>query len=86
MADVELNMNDPRSYVRMAAMIRQQIAEGRLQPGDRTPTIEGLAKEHGHARQTCAKALRQLVDEGLAYRVPGLGYFVAGDAAERVEK
>jgi DNA-binding GntR family transcriptional regulator len=49
-----------------------------------TPSIEELTQEHGHERQTCAKALRLLVDEGLAYRVPGLGYYVRPDAAERV--
>ena len=30
-------------------------------------------QEHGHARQTCAKALRVLIHEGLLYRLPGLG-------------
>jgi DNA-binding GntR family transcriptional regulator len=84
MVDVELNANDPRSYVRMAVMIRQQIAEGNLQPGDPTPSIETMAEEYRHARQTCAKALRLLVDEGLAHRVPGLGYYVTVDAIERL--
>ena len=85
MVDAGMNTNDPRSYVRMAAMIRQQIAEGKLQPGDPTPSIETMTQEHGHARQTCAKALRVLVDEGLAYRVPGLGYYVTTDAVERLK-
>jgi DNA-binding GntR family transcriptional regulator len=33
-------------------------------------------------RQTCAKVLRTLEDEGLLTRIPGLGYYVArtGDA------
>lgn len=57
MAVIEPNTNDPRSYVRMAALMRQQIAEGKLLPGDPAPTIEKLAQEHRHARQTCAKAL-----------------------------
>jgi hypothetical protein len=33
-----------------------------------------LAQEHGHARQTCSKALHLLVHERLLFRVPGLGY------------
>ena len=79
---VKPNTKDPRAYVRMATLIRQQIAEGKLQPGDPTPSIEILTKEHKHARQTCAKALRLLVDEGLAHRIPGLGYYVTADAAD----
>ena len=73
-------MNDPRAYIRMAALIRKQIAEGTLQPGDPTPSIDRLVRDHGHARQTCAKGLRLLVDEGLVHRVPGLGYYVTADA------
>jgi DNA-binding transcriptional regulator YhcF (GntR family) len=69
----------------MAALMRQQIAESKLLPGDPAPTIEGLAKEHRHARQTCAKALRLLVDEGLMC-VPGLGYYLTPDAANQLQE
>jgi DNA-binding transcriptional regulator YhcF (GntR family) len=70
----------------MATPIRQQIAEGKLQPGNPPPSIESLGKEHRHARQTCAKALRLLVDERLVHRVPGLGYYVTPDAADRLRE
>jgi DNA-binding GntR family transcriptional regulator len=60
----------------MAALVRQQIADGALQPGQPAPVIAYLAREHGHARPTCGKALRLLEDEGLLKRVPGLGYYV----------
>jgi DNA-binding GntR family transcriptional regulator len=68
---------DPRAYVRLANQIRQQITSGDLQPGQPTPSITTLCQEHGVARQTAAKALRVLESEGLVYRVPGLGYYVA---------
>ena len=68
--------SDPRAYVRLAARLRRQIADGTLQQGMPTPSITSLCQELGHARQTCAKALRILEDEGLVNRVPGLGYFV----------
>ena len=45
-----------------------------------TPSITTLSQRYGHARQTCAKALRMLEDEGLLTRIPGLGYYVTGDA------
>jgi DNA-binding GntR family transcriptional regulator len=47
-----------------------------------TPSITTLSQQYGHARQTCAKALRTLEDEGLLVRIPGLGYYVKGTAGE----
>lgn len=67
---------DPRAYVRLAAMLRQQIADGTLQPGGRTPSLTHLSHEYGHPRLTCSKALRMLEGEGLLTRIPGLGYHV----------
>ena len=70
--------SDPRAYIRLAAELRRDIASDKLQPGKPTPSITTLSQQYGHARQTCAKALRLLVDEGLLIRYPGLGYYVAG--------
>jgi Bacterial regulatory proteins, gntR family len=70
--------SDPRAYVRLAARLRREIVEGKLAPGMPTPSITTLSQEYGHARQTCAKALRTLEDEGLLTRIPGLGYYVTG--------
>ncbi len=72
--------SDPRAYVRLAARLRREIAEGTLAPGMPTPSITTLSQQYGHARQTCAKALRTLEDEGLLTRIPGLGYYVTGTA------
>lgn len=70
--------SDPRAYIRLAGELRRDIASGKLQPGKPTPSITTLSQQYGHARQTCAKALRLLVDEGLLIRYPGLGYYVTG--------
>jgi len=63
---------DPRAYVRLAALLRDQLA-----PGESLPSIRELHAKHGHSRQTVGKALRILEEEGLIYRVPGLGYYAA---------
>ena len=63
---------DPRAYVRLAALLRDQLA-----PGEPLPPIGELRRKHGHSRQTVGKAMRILADEGLIYRVPGLGYYAA---------
>jgi len=74
-------MNDPRAYVRLAALLRGQIESGELAPGKPAPSITTLSQEHGIARQTAAKALRMLESEGLVIRYPGLGYYVADRAS-----
>ena len=67
---------DPRAYVRIAGMVREMISSQVLPPGSPAPSITRLCREHGHARQTCGRAMRLLEDEGLLHRVPGLGYYV----------
>jgi len=76
MVSAHAGLADPRAYVRLAAMLRQQIGDGKLQPGERTPSLTRLSREHGHAPLTCSKALRILEGEGLLTRIPGLGYHV----------
>ena len=68
---------DPRAYMRLAALIRDQIASGTLAPGSRLPSIAVLRRQHGHSRQTVGKAMAILASEGLIYRVPGLGYYIS---------
>ncbi len=69
---------DPRAYMRLAALIRDQIASGTLAPGGRLPSIAVLRRQHGHS---VGKAMRILEGEGLIYRVPGLGYYISQSAA-----
>ena len=77
MTPAHTGLTDPRAYVRLAAIVRQQIADGTLDSGQPAPTITRLSQEHGHARPTCGKALRMLEGEGLLTRIPGLGYYVS---------
>ena len=68
---------DPRPYVRLAARIRRQIANGELTPGHATPPVTVLSQESGHTRTTCGKAMQLLEREGLLIRIAGLGYYVS---------
>jgi DNA-binding GntR family transcriptional regulator len=72
-----MDPDDPRRYVQVAASIRARIEQGDIGPGDPVPSITQLTQEHGVARQTAAKALKLLADDGLIRQYPGLGYFVA---------
>ncbi len=76
MPPTHAGLADPRAYVRVATIVRQQIIDGTLEPGRPGPSITRLSQEHGHARPTCSKALRMLESKGLLTRFPGLGYYV----------
>jgi len=70
MLPADTGLADPRAYVRLAAIVRQQIIDGTLERGQPAPSITRRSQEHGHARPTCGKALRMLEREGLLTRFP----------------
>ena len=63
-------------YRQVAAFLRAQIERGELPAGRRLPSIATLVQTYGIARTTAAKALRVLVDEGVAEVSPGMGTYV----------
>ena len=63
-------------YRQVAAFLRERIESGELAPGRRLPSIADLVQDYGIARTTAAKALRVLIDEGLAEVSPGMGTYV----------
>lgn len=67
---------DPRLHVRIEEDLRARIADGRLRPGQAAPSIAELRRAYGCCRQTAARPLQRLVEEGLLVRYPGLGYYV----------
>ena len=56
-------------YLRVAAAIRRQIADGTLRPGQPAPSGAELGRAFGFSTLTCRKALRALTADGLL--VPG---------------
>jgi GntR family transcriptional regulator len=68
--------SDVPPYLQIAAELRARITSGELPGRSRLPSVEGLVQEHGVARTTARKALRVLVDEGLARIVTGWGTYV----------
>jgi DNA-binding transcriptional regulator YhcF (GntR family) len=56
-------------YLRVAAAIRRQIADGALRPGQPAPSGAELSRAFGFSTLTCRKALRALIEDGLL--VPG---------------
>ncbi|HEY9212323.1 MAG TPA: GntR family transcriptional regulator [Ancylobacter sp.] len=64
-------------YARIQNFIRDEIASGRLTVGDRAPSEPELARHFSTTRATVARALQQLVFEGVIIRRSGSGTFVA---------
>jgi hypothetical protein len=54
-----------RKYARAAAIVRAQIADGTLKPGQPAPSGGSLARVTGFSALTCRKALRALIAEGV---------------------
>ncbi|WP_406636190.1 TetR/AcrR family transcriptional regulator C-terminal domain-containing protein [Amycolatopsis sp. WGS_07] len=65
-------------YLRIAAALREEIAQGDLPPGAKVPSTRQLASAHGVATATAAKALDVVRREGLVRAEPRSGHVVAG--------
>jgi DNA-binding GntR family transcriptional regulator len=63
------------SYVQLATILRGQIQSGEIQPRQPLPSITYLVGETGLAVGTVRRAIGVLVDEGLAFTVPGRGTY-----------
>lgn len=66
-------MGDHRA---IANALREAIASGQYQPGDKLPSERTLAERHGAARNTAREAIATLRREGLAAAEHGRGVFV----------
>jgi DNA-binding GntR family transcriptional regulator len=57
--------------------LRRRCEAGEWAPGERLPPVAELATHYEVARNTIAKALRRLADDGLIEIVPNWGTFRA---------
>jgi DNA-binding GntR family transcriptional regulator len=69
--------DDPRQWVQAAYLVLDTIEDGGLGKLGKLPTQAEVAGEMGVSRATVSHAYRELVDLGIVYLVPGLGYFAA---------
>ena len=70
-------MESDVGYADIAEHYRRLIAVGDLNPGDAMPTVNGVAEEHGVARNTAARAYELLRQEGVIRTRAGAGTVVS---------
>ena len=74
---------DPSSaeapYEQIRSQVSDRVSDGRLQPGDRLPTVRRLAGDLGLAANTVARAYRELEQGGVIETRGRAGSFVSGD-------
>lgn len=64
-------------YIAIAALVRDRIETEQLGPHTLLPSERELAEQHGVSRMTARQALSLLESEGVVYRKPPRGTFVA---------
>jgi DNA-binding GntR family transcriptional regulator len=78
MARLVIDTHSPEpSYLQLAALLRARIESGQIGPREALPSITYLTGETGLAVGTVRRAIGVLIEEGLAYTVPGRGTFAS---------
>ena len=72
--------NESPIYLQIVEIIKTQIAQGVLKPGDQVPAVRELAVTAGVNPNTMQKALTELERTGLVYSQRTSGRFITEDA------
>jgi DNA-binding GntR family transcriptional regulator len=72
---VDHNSYEP-IYAQLVRLLQEQIASGKLRPGDRLPSESQLCGHHGVSRMTVRRAINILVEQGLVITKQGQGTFI----------
>jgi GntR family transcriptional regulator len=79
-------MENIPQYVKIKNYIKENIKLGKIKPGDKIPSEKELGDIFNVSRITATTAVRDLVNEGLVYRIQGKGTFVTERNVEDIRK
>ena len=71
-------------YLQIADHLSEQVLQGSLTPDERMPSVRDVATSMGVNPNTVMRTFDYLQQEEIVYNRRGVGYFVAGDAKEKV--
>jgi len=77
MITYDLTDMDKPLYQSLYHHIREDICNGKFEPGEKMPSKRALARNLGVSTVTVENAYDQLMGEGYMYAVPRKGYFIA---------
>ena len=81
---ITVDLSNPKPvYIQIMDAVRQAIAVGSLQAGDRVPAIRETAVQTRVNRNTVGKAYLKLEHQGLLRGRQGSGFYVTDNATER---
>lgn len=72
---LKIDLRKPNAYRQLADQLRERITKGEIPDQDPLPSITRMQQETGLAVATIRKAVAVLIDEKIAYTVPGRGTF-----------
>jgi DNA-binding transcriptional regulator YhcF (GntR family) len=80
---IDLDPTSPEPpFEQVKARVTELVATGELAPGDKLPTVRGLAQQLGIAPNTVARSYRELEAAGVVDTRGRSGTFVSGDRAD----
>ncbi len=79
-------MNNIPQYVKIKNYIKENIKQGKIKAGGKIPSEKDLGDIFNVSRITATTAIRDLVNEGLVYRIQGKGTFVTEKNFEDIRK
>ena len=72
-------------YIRIKDYILENINAGKLKPGDKIPSEKELGELFNVSRITASTAVRDLMNDGIVYRIQGKGTFISSNREENIE-
>jgi GntR family transcriptional regulator len=64
------------AYAQLAGILREQVASGAYQPGEKLPSEAALCKNYDVSPMTVRRAVNLLIDQGVVRTIQGKGTFV----------
>ena len=71
-------------YLQIAERLMEQVLAGQLAADDRMPSVRDVAASMGVNPNTVMRTFDYLQGEEIIFNRRGVGYFVAGDAKEKI--
>ena len=80
-----MEFNQPKGiYQQIAEQVKSRIADGEWKAGERIPSVREMAVNLGVNPNTVTRSYQSLLDSGVIDNRRGIGYFVAGEAQEKI--